>query len=140
MIAYFDTSAVIPLLVEEPGSDKAADLWSQSDRILSARILYPEGRAALAAAGRNGRLSRRQLRHTVSELGKLTEQLDHIEVTEHLAYEAGAMAEELSLRGYDAVHLAAAELVADEDLVLVAGDGELLRAAAAIGLNTARVG
>ena len=140
MIAYFDTSAVIPLLVEEPGSELAAELWTQADRILSARILYAEGRAALAAAERNGRLSSTQLRYAVGELDKLTQQLDHIEVNEHLVYEAGAIAEELSLRGYDAVHLAAAELAADEDLVLVAGDGDLLRAAAGIGLNTARLG
>ncbi len=51
----------------------------------------------------------------------------------------GEPAEKHSLRGYDAVHPAAAELAADEDLVLVAGDGELLRAAATIGLNTARI-
>ena len=140
MIAYFDTSAVIPLLVEESGSELAANLWSQADRILSARILYPECRAALAAARRSGRLSTGQLRRTVGELSNLVEQLDHVEITEHLAYSAGELAEKHSLRGYDAVHLAAAELAADEDLVLVAGDGELLRAAATIGLNTARIG
>jgi len=140
LIAYFDTSAVIPLLVEEPGSQLAANLWSQADRILSARILYPEGRAALAAAGRSGRLSTGQLRRTVGGLSNLVEQLDHVEITEHLAYTAGELAEKYSLRGYDAVHLAAADLVAGDDLVLVAGDGELLRAAATIGLNTAAVG
>ena len=41
------------------------------------------------------------------------------------------------LRGYDAVHLAAALGVASPDLVVVAGDGVLLAAATIEGLATA---
>ena len=50
---------------------------------------------------------------------------------------AGALAESRRLRGYDAVHLAAALRAQDPDLVLVAGDRALLDAAAAEGLATA---
>jgi predicted nucleic acid-binding protein len=43
-------------------------------------------------------------------------------------------------RGYDAVHLAAALTVADDDLVVVTGDGELATAATDAGLALARPG
>jgi diacylglycerol kinase family enzyme len=42
--------------------------------------------------------------------------------------------------GYDAVHLAAADRVRDLDLVVAAGDGMLLEAAATQGMATALVG
>ena len=67
MIAYFDTSAVVPLLVVEAGSDRAAALWDASDRVVSGRIVYPDGRAALTQAHRVGRLTARQLRAAVTE-------------------------------------------------------------------------
>jgi hypothetical protein len=47
VIAYFDTSAVVPLLVVEAGSPRAATLWNGADRVVSARLVYPEGRAVL---------------------------------------------------------------------------------------------
>jgi hypothetical protein len=44
----------------------------------------------------------------------------------------------MSLRGYDAVHCAAAEQV-EEDLVVAAGDQRLLAACAQLGISTADV-
>ena len=67
MIAYFDTSAVVPLLIAEPGSARATSLWDGADRVVSVRLLYPETRAALAQAERLGRLTARQLRGAVTE-------------------------------------------------------------------------
>jgi predicted nucleic acid-binding protein len=139
MIAYFDTSALIPLLIEEPTSATAAQLWDGAGRVASVRLLYPEARAALAQAHRMGRLGSRQLRSAVSGLESLDRQLDHIELTAPLAGRAGQLAEEYELRGYDAVHLAAVELIADEDLVVVAGDQDLKSAAHALGLATANL-
>jgi uncharacterized protein len=52
-----------------------------------------------------------------------------IELSPDLARSAGDLAQQHGLRGYDAVHLAAALTVADEDLVLVTGDVELGAAA-----------
>jgi uncharacterized protein len=68
VIAYFDTSAVVPLLIAEPGSARAASLWDSADRVVSVRLLYPETRAALAQAERLGRLTARHLRDAVTEL------------------------------------------------------------------------
>jgi hypothetical protein len=47
------------------------------------------------------------------------------------------LAEQLNLRGYDAIHLASARLVDDPEMVLAAGDQSLLAAARAVGMATA---
>jgi predicted nucleic acid-binding protein len=139
VIAYFDTSAVMPLLVAEAGSRRMAALWDGADRVVSARLVYPEGRAALAQAHRLGRLTARQLRASVRGLETRYEQLDVVEIDEQLTWRAGDLAEKHGLRGYDAVHLAAADRVRDPAVVLVAGDGALLHAATAEGLAIATV-
>jgi len=139
VIAYFDTSAVVPLLVAEAGSARAALLWDEADRAVSIRLVYPEGRAALAQAQRLGRLSVRQLRAAVHELDARYQQLDLVELDDVLVRRAGHLAELHGLRGYDAVHLAAADRIRHPDLVVVAGDRPLLAAAAAEGLATSSV-
>ena len=139
MIAYFDTSAVVPLLVAESGSGRATSLWDGADRVVSARLVYPEGRAALARAHRLARLTARQLREAVRELDERYQQFDLVDIDDQLARQSGDLAEAHDLRGYDAVHLAAADRVRDPDLVVVAGDGALLDAAAAEGMAVAHV-
>jgi uncharacterized protein len=139
VIAYFDTSAAVPLLIAEPGSARAASLWDSADRVVSVRLIYPETRAALAQAERLGRVTARQLRDAVTQLDSLVEEIDLVEVDDALARRAGELAEVRRLRGYDAVHLAAADRVRDRDLVVIAGDGALLDAATAEGLMVAEL-
>lgn len=139
MIAYFDTSAVVPLLVAEPGSARAATLWDGADRAVSIRLVYPESRAALAQAQGLGRLTVRQLRAAVRELDARYQELDLVDLHDRLAHRAGHLAELHGLRGYDAVHLAGADRVRDPDLVVVAGDRALLAAATTEGIATASV-
>lgn len=137
MIVYFDTSALLPIVIEEPTSATASRLWDDADRVVSSRLVYVEGRAALAMARRMDRLDEHQLRTAVEDFEAVHEQLDFIEVTENLVGEAGALAEQFGLRGYDAVHLASARLLNDPELVLAAGDQTLLGAARAAGIATA---
>ena len=134
---YFDTSAIVPIVIDEPSSTVAARLWDEADRVVSSRLVYAEGRAALAMARRLDRIDERELREAVDDFESLHDQLDVIEVTEGLVREAGGLAEQMNLRGYDAVHLASARLVDDAEMVLAAGDHTLLVAARAIGLSTA---
>ena len=47
-----------------------------------------------------------------------------------------ALAERHGLRAYDAVHLASVDAVADEETLLVAADGAIVRAARAHGIAT----
>ncbi|MET0921118.1 MAG: type II toxin-antitoxin system VapC family toxin [Acidimicrobiia bacterium] len=140
MIAYFDTSAVVPLLVAEQGSSAAHAAWNAATRVASVRLVYPESRAALAQAHRSRRITTRQLRRAVDVLELICAQLDVVEVDDDLAHHAGELAEAHGLRGYDAVHLAAADRMRDAELVMVAGDRALLDATQRLGIDTAAVG
>jgi uncharacterized protein len=137
VIAYFDTSALVPLLVDEPGSDRAARLWDVADNVVAVRLVYAEARAALAQAARQGRLSAADLTTAIDGLEDLYASLDLLEVDEHLVRRAGELAQHHALRGYDAVHLAAAERLRDDAAVLVAGDRGLCTAAGALGMAVA---
>jgi predicted nucleic acid-binding protein len=136
VIAYFDTSALVPLIVEEPGSAPAGRLWDEADHVVTSRIAYAEARAALAQARRAGRIDARGLRRAVAGLEGLVEALDLVEVGAAVVRRAGELAEAAALRGYDAVHLASAIALADPDLVLASGDRALLRAAGERGIAT----
>ena len=140
MIAYFDTSAIIPLIVDEPTSPDWERLWNDASRVVCVRLGYVEARAALARAERMGRMTWPQLTESVAELDALLAVLDYVELTDHLVRAAGDLAQDHALRGYDAVHLAAALSVADDELVLVTGDLELAQAAHDLGLATAVTG
>jgi hypothetical protein len=137
LIVYFDTSAVVPIVIEEPTSEVASRLWDDADRVVSSRLVYVEGRAALAMAHRMDRLGDAELRAAIGDFDSICQQLDMVEVTDELVGEAGNLAQEFGLRGYDAVHLASAQAVSDEDLVVAAGDQGLLSAAEALGFATA---
>lgn len=137
MIVYFDTSALIPLIIDEPSSSSCERLWNEATRVVSVRLLYAETRAALARAHRLGRLTRTGLASAVELLEGLVAEIDSIEITDSLVRQAGALAEERELRGYDAVHLAAAQAVADADTIFASGDQHLIAAATGLGLAVA---
>ena len=136
MKAYFDTSALVPLLIAEAGTEVAGAAWDDAVRVVSVRLVYAEARAALAQAVRVGRITAAHHDRALDGLDDLIEQFDFVDVDDALVRTAGDLAQHHSLRAYDAVHLAAAVRVADTDLVLVAGDGALLTAATAEGLAT----
>lgn len=139
MIAYFDTSAFMKVFLAEPGSDNARALWDAARRSVSCRLLYPEARSALARALRSGRLPRGRQGEAIARLERLVEDLAWTETTERLARRAGHLAEALALRGGDAVHLAAAEALVDEETVFVTADEGQRAAAGRLGLATARL-
>jgi uncharacterized protein len=137
VIAYFDTSALIPLLIQEPGSERAVRVWDVAEHVTSVRLIYTEARAALAQAARLERLAPTDLPTAIDALDRLYDQLDLLEVDEHLVRRAGELAQHHALRGYDAIHLAGAERVRHDTSVMVAGDHELCSAAEALGIAIA---
>lgn len=136
MIAYLDTSALVPLLVAEPSSPTCRRLWDDADAVVSCRLMYVEAAAALAQAQRMGRLSARAHSSSLARLDDLWEQMDVIEIDDVLIRRAAALAHRFGLRGYDAVHCACAERVVDPSLVAAAGDGVLLEAWRQLGVST----
>jgi uncharacterized protein len=119
--------------VAEDGSDLADELWVAAELRVASQLVYPEARAALAAASRAGRINGRALRRAVSDLEEATASMVLVGVDEALARDAGRLAEEHGLRGYDAVHLATALAGADRELLIVTWDLELARAALRCG-------
>lgn len=128
MIGYLDTSAIVPLLVREPTSAACRRFWDDADAVVTCRIAHVESAAALAQAERTGRLERDQHLAARALLDGLWAELDVVEVDHPLAVEAAGAADRHALRGYDAVHWAAAARLSDPDLVAAAGDRRLLAA------------
>lgn len=96
------------LVVTERGSELAAELWKTRHPAASSVLSYPEGRAALAAARRAGRLTAGANSRSLEYFEATHGELVMVGVDAALARQAGELAEELGLRGYDAVHLASA--------------------------------
>jgi predicted nucleic acid-binding protein len=134
VIAYADTSAVIKRVLSEPGSDVAVDIWKHAERVVSSEMVYPEARAALAAARRTGRLDGPRLRKAACRLEHLFGDLELVRMDDAIATDAGGLAEQHRLRGYDAVHLAAALSIDAPRVVVATWDRELAVASNACGM------
>ena len=135
MITYVDTSSLLKLVIDEDGSERAGLIWDSADVLASVALVVVEGRAALAAAQRGGRLDTRQHRQARQEFTALVEGLSIVAITEELVADAADLAEAEALRGYDAVHLAAAVTI--EAAVLTSADTLLCEAAHRRGLHVA---
>lgn len=134
MITYIDTSALLKLLVnDEPGRNGVEALWLASTAVVCCELGYVEARAALAAAHRARRVTAAGLRDARPVLDELWAQLDVVPVTTSLIRAAADLAEHASLRGYDAVHLAAALTVPVDSFA--SSDVRLCEAALANGLH-----
>lgn len=123
-------------MIVEDGSELAAELWATRRRAASSVLTYPEGRAALAAAHRGGRLNAGGFRQAREEFGALHDEMLLIGVDRALTQHAGQLAEDRSLRGYDAVHLASA-LALGKETTLITWDRDLRDAAARSGIGIA---
>jgi uncharacterized protein len=127
-------------VVVEDGSELAAELWGNAYPAASSILAYPEGRAALAAARRLDRLGDDEHRKALADFEELYGDLVTIGVDQELAVHAGKYAEDLGLRGYDAVHLATALELGDDEVVVVTWDRDLARATERVGLGVAGAG
>lgn len=136
-IVYFDSSAFVKLLVEEAGSELAAELWDGSDAAISSRLAYPEVRAALAAAARNHDLASHDLRAAGKAWDSYWAAARPVELTAAVEQRAGELAGLHALRGADAVHLASALAIGDPDLIVAVWDRRLHAGAQAVGLRVA---
>ena len=97
-LVSFDSSALVKLVVEEPCSDLAAELWDGCDAALSSRLAYPEVRAALVVAARNHDLSRRELADAEATWEEFWAAVRPAELSAAVEHRAGELAGEHSLR------------------------------------------
>jgi uncharacterized protein len=108
LILYLDTSAFIKLYVEEVGSEAVRAAASVS-LPHTHWIAYPEMRAALARLRRMGYQTDDEYQRHKSEFETDWQAVNAILPDERILRRAGELAERFGLRGYDSVHLAAAE-------------------------------
>lgn len=139
MILYLDTSAFIKLYVAEPGADRARDAVERAEALHTHLITYAEMRATLARLHRAGRENAASHRQHMREFERDWQTMAIITPGERMIRRAGDLAERYNLRGYDSVHLAAAEsLVIDHrhPVHFASFDGSLNEATARLGLHT----
>lgn len=139
MTTYFETSAIVKLLVTEGRSDRADELWDSADLVATSELSYAEARAALAAARRSGRLTREDLDGAKGALEDRFRHLHRVEVTRDVVRSAGDLADEHALRAYDAVHLASALALEAPGLILVTWDDDLAQAGRRAGFALAGI-
>lgn len=135
---YLDSSALVKLYVREAHSADVMALARKSQQWLCHQGGYVEVRAALAAAERLERISAQARSQAVARFTKDWRNISQVQFDEALLERAAELAEGFGLRGYDSVHLAAADRIRDavgERLVFVCFDERLNRAAKLIGIS-----
>jgi uncharacterized protein len=111
LILYLDTSALVKLYAEEEGTETVEQAVDEAEAVATSVVAYAEARAALARKLREDVFSPEKHQEAVEALDEDWETLDKPEVSEDLVHEAGNLAEEHALRGFDAIHLASALLL-----------------------------
>ncbi|MGH2641593.1 MAG: type II toxin-antitoxin system VapC family toxin [Actinomycetota bacterium] len=138
MIGYLDTSALVKLFLrDEDDAATVRDVIAALDVVYASRIAQVEGRAALAAARRAGRITAGGHATAKQDLDRAVGSLRIIELHPSLARAAGDIAERLELRALDAVHLASALALGGRDTVVITWDRTLAFAATKAGLAVA---
>lgn len=135
-IVYFDSSALVKLMLEETDTERAVELWDGCDAAVSSALSYPEVCAALAAAHRGRRLSGARLRTALTEWDGYWSDLRLMELTHAVVRHAGALVAAHLLSGAGGVQLASALAFADSELVVATWDRRLAAGASAEGLRT----
>jgi len=137
MNLYFDSSALAKRYLVETGSEDVRRWIEDAELTATSLITRAEVAAAITRAVRMGVLEEQSARRMIDEFRTDWVSLNRIPVTEDLVARADRLACEFGLRGYDAVHLAAA-LTWQENLnfpvTLATFDKELADAARQSGL------
>jgi len=145
MAAYFfDSSALVKRYAREVGTGWIIGLFRPptANRIYLARITSVEVVSALTRRVRAGKLDQKSAARAVARFRRaFAGRCRKIEITETLIERATSLAEKHTLRGYDAIQLAAALMANDERilggaraLILISADEALNSAAVSEGL------
>ena len=135
---YLDTSALVKKYVEEAHSADVRNCISRHESIATSTISRAESAATFARAVRHGSLTESAARAGHRQFVREWKSYMRIRVTESLVARADDIAWAFRLRGYDAVHLAAALEWHDrigEAITIATFDHELWRAAGEAGLE-----
>jgi predicted nucleic acid-binding protein len=107
VILFCDTSALIKLLIREPGSDQMMESSLRAEAIGVCRITWAEAMAGMARRQRDDPTSGDDIEQARQRLIDRWDHFTIVEVSQRLVETAGRFADVFSLRGYDSVQLAA---------------------------------
>jgi predicted nucleic acid-binding protein len=111
MIVYFDTCALVKRYVEEAGSREVNALWEDENAILGSVIITQvEMAAALQKAIHLGNASEALLSEIWQDFLGDWESFTRIQISTVMVERASQISIAYKLRGYDALHLAAAQM------------------------------
>jgi len=129
MFAYFDTSAIVPLLLKEPQSELATRLWSRTENRYAWQWLRVEAEAALTR--------RKATTESWERWQKLQLEMNWIEPEEDWTNDLRLFNRGIGLRAADAGHLYLMErcLVHRPSLRLITLDKEMRSVALQRGLT-----
>ena len=135
---YLDTSALVKRYVLEPGSQIVTDVIATDGMVATATVTRAESGAACSKAARIRSLTNDAARACHKAFLREWKNYVRIRVTEGLVARADGLAWTHTLRGYDAIHLAAALEWQDrvgEAVTLCTFDRELWNAGGDAGLE-----
>lgn len=138
MILYLDTSALVKAYVSENSSRDVLKAIKHSHIVSSHILAYVETLATFSRIKREKKISEKEF-----DIVKLSFIADwknylHIETTQELMQHAADLADAFSLRAYDSVHLAAANLLfkqSKQAVTFACFDNQLNKAGHILGLQ-----
>ncbi|MBI2884147.1 MAG: type II toxin-antitoxin system VapC family toxin [Candidatus Methylomirabilis oxyfera] len=139
---YLDTSALIKRFVAENGSPLVQTLVTRKGPIATAKIAYAEVYAGLTRKLREGHLSDASYALACRHFEADWQAYIRVELQDDTLFLARDLIRRHPLRGFDAIHLAAAISLKNalgEDITFAAADERLLRAAEAEDLKILHV-
>lgn len=131
---YLDSSALVKRYIEEKGSDKVNALLQQAPVAAASRLAYPEILAAITRRHKAGDIETPAFERVRKNFKADWTSFVVIEMRAEVFVFIDRIIEKHALKGADSVHLSTALWLKDvmkEDVVFVASDMELLKAAEA---------
>ncbi len=138
---YLDASAWVKRYYQEKGTGWVQDFFSRSQALACSSLGFVEVTATLARKRKAGEIDSPQLDNKLQELETDWDNFVQIQFTTEVVNSAATLTRQLALRGADAVHLASALFLQerfggdDDQLIFIASDEELKKAARASGLT-----
>ena len=141
MIHYLDSSALVKRYVDEAGSASVRPLF-RGKSLATARIAYAEIAATIARVCREGHLDDVGRDRILGLLDPDFALMTVVEIRVPVVRRVPDLVRRRPLRGYDAIHLAAALTLSDRGMPVTfwAADRVLTEAAGAEGLRTMLLG
>lgn len=119
----------------ERTTEPLKELWASADKLTSTRLLFVESASSLERARRAKRVSDADSLNAFEQLEQMWDEMVVIELGEPLMLRAALLASQFGLRGFDAVHCAAALGMDDDNVIAVSSDSRMNAAWSKLGMT-----